>query len=108
MRRIRQHLRRERVVAIEAVTRIALHRQKRSLFGAAAGAGDGPAFGGQAGGQRLRRVAEPEAEQMPSRGGQRRGSAEAAARSETGAGMSSRAAAMRLCLSRVSSQKPHE
>src|SRR5439155_24263377 len=87
---------------------IASRRERRGLLVAAAGAGAGPAFSGQARRQRLRSVAEPEAQQVASRGGHGRGLADAAERSEAAAGMSSRAAAMRLCLSRVSSQKAHE
>src|SRR5712692_4201948 len=96
------------MVAIEAVARVALCREGGALLVAAAGAGDGPAIGGQARRQRLRRIAEPETEEMPWRGGHECRSAEAAARSDAGADASSRAAAMRLCLRRVSSQKPQE
>jgi len=69
------------MITIEAVTHIALRRQDRGLLAAAAGAGDGPAVGGQTRRERPRRIAEPETEQMPARGGHERRSAEAAASS---------------------------
>src|SRR5271165_2311513 len=102
-----QYVSRQRVVAIEQLAGKSRSPQRRSFAGGSAGAADNPPLGGEPTGERPRRVAEAEAEQMRRRheGGPAMAGPVLA---DSATGSASSVSAMRLCLNRVHAQKPQE